>query len=183
VVSSQFYENVEFGIHIENDFTSNITNLLVNNQQVIDKDRIKAYKLIDGPMESDLIIKKSVISTNFQSGIYFNNVFIFLEEVAINDNIDYAFYTPKEEFIGCIKLSKLPKTKNTILGNFGGPWGEINYSSKFSCGGCFSNSTNRHKKNKSQMFDINQLNFNKKDDKDINSNKDSFKNKNNCMLM
>jgi hypothetical protein len=121
-------ENIDYGIYIEND---NLTH---------DKDKIKNFRSGDSsrmPKETNVHISNSTFNSNLKSGIFLNNSFLYLENTNINDNIDYAIHTPKEEYRYFFRYNN-DKNKSMIVGSIGGPWGEISLTQKTLCSGCTS---------------------------------------------
>jgi hypothetical protein len=133
------------GLNAQN--LNNINNNKDPNAYILTPEKIKSFKNSDNskmPKDTNLFLKNCTVVNNMKSGIFYNNCFIFSDNTIISDNLDYAIYIPKEQFQHCFKVSK-NSLKNMIVGNIGGPWGEINITNRTLCRGCTS--TTKIKKN------------------------------------
>jgi hypothetical protein len=161
-------ENIDYGIYIETDNVSH------------DKDKVKNFKNADSskmPKEVLVYINNSTINSNLKSGLFLNNSFMYLENTNINDNIDYAIHTPKEEYRHYFKYNK-DKHKGMIVGSVGGPWGDVSLSSKYLCSG-MCNTTIKKKK-----FEENLPTPSKANSADnVEAKKEIKKDDNKCYLM
>jgi hypothetical protein len=163
-------ENIDYGIYIETD---NVTH---------DKEKVRNFKNADSskmPKETCVYINNSTVNSNLKSGLFLNNSFLYFENTNINDNIDFAINTPKEDYRHFFKYNK-DKHKSSIVGSVGGPWGEVSITSKYLCSGV-CNSTVKIKK----KFEENSLPTpNKANSADIvEARREIKKEDNKCYLM
>ena len=151
VEGSLFKENCKHGIFIDlNTQNSSSTNSQTTSS--IFSEKLKSFKNADSnqtQLLANLIILECVIEKNLKSGISINNSLIYCENSFIVDNMDYAINVNKKEFQFCFKESKIKNKKNTISGNIGGEWGEIEIKDKINCSvGCGSTKNSQKKRKK-----------------------------------
>ncbi len=151
VEGSLFKENCKHGIFIDlNSPNSSSTNSQTTSS--IFSEKLKSFKNADSnqtQLLANLIILECVIEKNLKSGISINNSLIYCENSFIIDNMDYAINVNKKEFQFCFKESKIKNKKNTISGNIGGEWGEIEIKDKINCSvGCGSTKNSQKKRKK-----------------------------------
>ncbi len=168
VEGSLFKENCKHGIFIDlNSPNSSSTNSQTTSS--IFSEKLKSFKNADSnqtQLLANLIILECVIEKNLKSGISINNSLIYCENSFIIDNMDYAINVNKKEFQFCFKESKIKNKKNTINGNIGGEWGEIEIKDKISCTvGC--GSTKNSQKNRKKFIENQVIGSN---DKNKNNN-------------
>lgn len=166
-------------------------NKLVNNSSNISQfntnDFIKDYYfsfyrefMEQFPTESKVILHSTNFDSNLRSGIYMNNILIYLMNSYITENILHAIEIPEMFQKEYFKTSKA--ISDSLIGTVGGDWGEINYKSKFNCYCvCFKKSlakslafnfeeNQKGNKDKSNNYSYSSLIFKEKDNKQINNN-------------
>jgi hypothetical protein len=151
VEGSLFKENCKHGIFIDlNTQNSSSTNSQTTSS--IFSEKLKSFKNADlnqTQLLANLIVLQCVIEKNLKSGISINNSLVYCENSFIIDNMDYAINVNKKEFQYCFKESKIKNKKNTINGNIGGEWGEIEIKDKINCSvGCGSTKNLQKKRKK-----------------------------------
>ena len=167
-----FKENNKHGIIIDLNYNENGN---LNNKSQEFEDKIKNFQKCEQPQNfANLIISKCVFEKNMKSGIYYNNCLIYCEKTFIVDNLDYAIYTDKKDFVNCFKESNKSDKKNIIKGNIGGSWGNISFNSKNICSNvsCIS-CGNSNKKKKMYIEKKVGIYENKKEEKNDSSSYDN----------
>ena len=168
VEGSLFKENCKHGIFIDLN-TQNSSSTNSHTTSSIFSEKLKSFKNADSnqtQLLANLIVLQCVIEKNLKSGISINNSLVYCENSFIIDNMDYAINVNKKEFQYCFKESKIKNKKNTINGNIGGEWGEIEIKDKISCTvGC--GSTKNSQKNRKKFIENQVIGNN---DKNKNNN-------------
>lgn len=91
----------------------------------------------------------SKIIFNLKSGIFLQNLLLFIANTNIYDNIHYAIEVSKEEYRRLFILDKY--SEKNITGTLGGEWGEVSLTNKFNCVTCTFNFGNKEKERKSKL--------------------------------
>ena len=149
VEGSVFKENCKHGIFIDLN-TENSTSTNSQTTSSIFSEKLKSFKNADQnqtQLLANLIILQCVIEKNLKSG----NSLVYCEDSFIIDNMDYAINVNKKEFQFCFKESKIRNKKNTITGNVGGEWGELDIKDKIGCTITCGSSKNSQKNRKKQI--------------------------------